>query len=111
MARNDPQFNLRLPADLKQRIEAQAESYGISATAAIVEALDEQFPHVITTEDVFDLLRAVEEFQRTHPDRPMPYHLYRQLAAWLRERQMELELPRTPAKGFATVPPPRPRRP
>lgn len=84
---------------MKQRIEAQAERYGISTTAAIVGALDEQFPAIITTEDVFALLRAVEDFQRKHPERPMPYDVYRSLADWLHHREMELDLPRTPAKG------------
>jgi predicted DNA-binding protein len=99
MARNDPQFNLRLPADLKQRIEAQAERYGISATAAIVEALDEQFPAIITTEDVLALLHAVEERHRSDPENPMPYVVYRTLADWLRRREQHAGLPLTPTKG------------
>lgn len=44
MARNDPQVNIRLPADLKQRVEAAALRNQRSFKAEIVHALEESYP-------------------------------------------------------------------
>jgi len=43
MARTDPQVNLRLPADLKERLEAAAAATGRSLTAEVVWRLQETF--------------------------------------------------------------------
>jgi predicted DNA-binding protein len=43
MARDDPHFRLRLPADLKTRIEDTAKESGRSVNAEIVQRLDASF--------------------------------------------------------------------
>ncbi|RUW26362.1 MULTISPECIES: Arc family DNA-binding protein [unclassified Mesorhizobium] len=43
MARNDPQVNLRMPADLKDRLEAVSRDSGRSLTAEIVDRLRVSF--------------------------------------------------------------------
>lgn len=43
MSRSDPQFNLRIPADLKDQIEKAASAVGRSATAEIVHRLRQSF--------------------------------------------------------------------
>ena len=43
MARSDPQINLRIPAGLKERIEAAAASNKRSMNAEIAERLEESF--------------------------------------------------------------------
>ncbi|MCY1388631.1 Arc-like DNA binding domain protein [compost metagenome] len=42
MARKDPQFNLRLPEDLKQWVEAQAQKNHRSQTAELVYLISEE---------------------------------------------------------------------
>lgn len=44
MARTDPQINIRLPADLKARLDKAAAEAGRSFTAEIVLRLEESFP-------------------------------------------------------------------
>jgi hypothetical protein len=44
MAREDPHFRLRLPADLKARVEAAARDANRSINAEIVAALEERYP-------------------------------------------------------------------
>ena len=44
MARTDPQVNLRMPADLKDRLDAAAAENKRSLTAEIVAALEEKYP-------------------------------------------------------------------
>ncbi len=41
MARNDPQINIRLPAELKERMELAAKEQNRSTTAEIVSRLEE----------------------------------------------------------------------
>ncbi|SFC84748.1 Arc-like DNA binding domain-containing protein [Pseudomonas citronellolis] len=43
MSRIDPQFNLRIPADLKSRVEEAAKLNKRSATAEIIARLEETF--------------------------------------------------------------------
>jgi len=43
MARTDPQINIRLPAELKARVEAAMEWSGRSLTAEIVQRLEASF--------------------------------------------------------------------
>ncbi|OJY78187.1 MAG: hypothetical protein BGP18_05080 [Stenotrophomonas sp. 69-14] len=43
MARIDPQVNIRLPADLKARLDEQAAKGGRSLTAEIVQRLEASF--------------------------------------------------------------------
>lgn len=57
MATNDPHFKIRMPRDLKLRLEASAEEQGRSLTAEIVHRLEHSF------DTVFDLMllnRAAE---------------------------------------------------
>lgn len=44
MAREDPQLKLRLPVELKARIEAAASTSGRSINAEIVQRLEASFP-------------------------------------------------------------------
>ncbi|EKN6261112.1 TPA: Arc family DNA-binding protein [Yersinia enterocolitica] len=41
MARNDPQFNVRMPADLKEKLTTLAEENGRSINAEIVKAIED----------------------------------------------------------------------
>ncbi|WCE67978.1 Arc family DNA-binding protein [Sulfitobacter faviae] len=50
----DPQFKLRLPADLKDRVQRASERNNRSMNAEIVAALEEKFPKV----DLFDALNT-----------------------------------------------------
>lgn len=45
MSREDPQMKIRLPADLKDSIEAAAKELGRSMNAEIVARLEETFAH------------------------------------------------------------------
>lgn len=61
MARTDPQFNLRIPLELKEKVESAAKSSGRSATAEIIARLEASFePHVSTsdTKQVRALIQA-----------------------------------------------------
>jgi len=46
MKRTDPQFKLRIPQDLKERLEHAADIEGRSVTAEIVHRLDASFPTI-----------------------------------------------------------------
>lgn len=50
MARSDPQVNIRLPADLKARLEVAAEAAARSLTAEIIVRLESSFRHGIHPE-------------------------------------------------------------
>lgn len=56
----DPQFKLRLPADLKDRVEAAAAENNRSMNAEIVAALEEKFP----APRPFDLGTALTELSK-----------------------------------------------
>ena len=61
MARNDPQVNLRLPADLKDQIEAAAIENRRTITAEVVARLQDSFlssPSPIAWPDLVELLNA-----------------------------------------------------
>lgn len=51
---NDPQFKLRLPAALKERIESAAAENNRSMNAEIVAALEEKFPHKVSIDEFFE---------------------------------------------------------
>lgn len=55
MSRTDPQFNLRIPAELKRRVEDAAQQNKRSATAEIIARLEESF-----SSDIHRIIRAVE---------------------------------------------------
>ena len=57
MARNDPHFRLRLPADLKERIEKAAQLSGRSINAEIVRILSIHYP---TKPPVEEVLKRIE---------------------------------------------------
>ena len=79
MARNDPQVNLRMPADLKDRLDAAAEENKRSLTAEVVARLEESFGDIdvlkdvarevvtakIESEAVFDAYRLVVDILRS----------------------------------------------
>lgn len=46
MARQDPHFRLRIPEELKRRIEATAQANSRSITAEIVDRLEKSFPNM-----------------------------------------------------------------
>lgn len=61
MARNEPQMNLRLPADLKDQIEDAAASNKRTLTAEVVARLQDSFqpPHEpLSWPDLVELLYA-----------------------------------------------------
>lgn len=49
MSRTDPQFNLRIPADLKERVEQAAKQSKRSATAEIIARLEQSFAEEAAT--------------------------------------------------------------
>lgn len=55
---NDVQFKIRIPADLKERVDAAAKANSRSTTAEIVAALEEKYP----APKHFDSQRVAEEF-------------------------------------------------
>lgn len=64
MARTDPQLNIRLPADLKEKLERVAKMSGRSVTAEIVKRLGESFERPSSTythDDLVDLVNFVTE--------------------------------------------------
>lgn len=59
MARNDPQVNLRMPADLKERLDAAAQENKRSLTAEVVERLESTFVEL----ERAAMIRSLIEFQ------------------------------------------------
>lgn len=57
MGREDPHFRLRLPADLKSRIEAAAKRNRRSINAEIVGVLDMEYPPRPTVDDLLVEIR------------------------------------------------------
>jgi hypothetical protein len=45
MSREDPQMKLRLPADLKERVQFAAQQANQSLNALILSVLEREFPH------------------------------------------------------------------
>lgn len=73
MSRTDPQFNLRIPADLKTQVEEAAKVNKRSATAEIIARLDESFsplPPLDGTQDAAfyragrNFIRLLQDFLR-----------------------------------------------
>ncbi|MCL8382488.1 Arc family DNA-binding protein [Xanthobacter aminoxidans] len=60
MARNDPHFRLRLPADLKEKIEFSAKENNRSLNAEIVSRLDYSFK-AVSAKPIADHLRSIGE--------------------------------------------------
>ncbi len=57
---SDPQFKLRIPADLKARIEKKAFVNNRTLSAEILNTLDERYPAPVELEDVAnDILQSV----------------------------------------------------
>lgn len=62
MARDDPQVNFRMPAELKSRLEQAAQASGRSLTQEIVRRLEQSLqPDVpaISRQEIVDLVHAV----------------------------------------------------
>ncbi|OUY06987.1 Arc family DNA-binding protein [Acinetobacter populi] len=58
MARNDPQFNLRVPVELKQKVEEAAKESGRSINAEAVYRLEESFIETIPAEGLNQIVAA-----------------------------------------------------
>lgn len=63
MSRTDPQFNLRIPAELKEKIEAAAKHGKRSATAEIISRLEWSF----LGDDHLEMMSQPYEFEVTEP--------------------------------------------
>lgn len=69
MARSDPQFNIRVPKELKEQIEFCAKENGRSVTQEVVQTLSERYlpkkRHVSLTQDelqrLSDILNSLKE--------------------------------------------------
>ncbi len=62
MARNDPQMNLRVPMELKEKIEKAALDNGRTITAEAVYRLEQSFENPATDPNDFQsLVKAVQE--------------------------------------------------
>lgn len=61
MARDDPHFRLRLPAELKKRIEVAANRANRSINSEIVSALEEAYPEEASIEDLQNYLKMLVE--------------------------------------------------
>lgn len=61
MARSDPQFNLRIPSELKERIEASAKASGRSATAEIIARLEGSFGENVDASQVQLMRRWINQ--------------------------------------------------
>lgn len=60
MARTDPQVNLRVPADLKDRLDAAAAEGRRSLTAEVVERLEESFHSPLVIEELHGQIAVAE---------------------------------------------------
>lgn len=61
MARNDPQMNLRVPMELKEKIEKAAFQNGRTITAEAIQRLERSFENNISDSMVLKYMKAVEE--------------------------------------------------
>jgi len=55
MARDEPQMNLRIPSDLKDKIEEAATANKRSVTAEVVARLEDSFVHLRPSMKVFTI--------------------------------------------------------
>lgn len=60
MARTDPQFNIRMPEKLKEKIESAAAKSGRSMTAEVIHRLEHSFPSDETI-DLFNPTKHVDK--------------------------------------------------
>ncbi len=63
MARNDPQFNLRVPAELKIAVEEAAKKSGRSINAEAVYRLEQSFSNQTTSSQLIDLSQAIADLK------------------------------------------------
>jgi predicted DNA-binding protein len=61
MARSDPQVNIRMPQELKDRLEIATGATNRSLNGEIVERLERSFEGPVKQSEVEDLLRALSE--------------------------------------------------
>ena len=61
MARTDPQINLRIPAELKAKIEEIAKQSGRSATSEIIKRLESTFDTSKNIDSVLPVDKTEEE--------------------------------------------------
>lgn len=60
MSREDPQLRIRLPSDLKEKIEEAAKSNNRSMNAEIVQRLDASFLNEIQEDEVISAQEAIQ---------------------------------------------------
>ncbi|MGV3170506.1 MULTISPECIES: Arc family DNA-binding protein [Proteus] len=60
MSREDPQLRIRLPIELKEKIEVTAKENGRSMNAEIVQRLESSFPGEINTDDLIPAKEAMQ---------------------------------------------------
>lgn len=60
MSREDPQLRIRLPIELKEKIEMSAKSNGRSMNAEIVQRLDVSFLNEIPTDELISAKDAIQ---------------------------------------------------
>ncbi len=66
MSRADPQFNLRIPEDLKKRVEDSAKKAGRSATAEIIHRLEQSLGDANRVDELVQRVdRLLEELSRS----------------------------------------------
>lgn len=63
MARNDPQFNLRVPAELKIAVEEAAKKSGRSINAEAVYRLEQSFSNQNTSSQLIALSQAIADLK------------------------------------------------
>lgn len=72
MARSDQQFPLRLPPELKEKLENAAKESGRSKNAEAVYRLEESFKSSMNENDVFEkmnnLLTRLEKLEQQHKE-------------------------------------------
>ncbi|MEI7367175.1 Arc family DNA-binding protein [Pectobacterium sp. 1950-15] len=60
MSREDPQFRIRLPIELKEKIEESAKANSRSLNAEIVQRLDVSFLNEIPTDEIISAKDAIQ---------------------------------------------------
>lgn len=64
MARNDPQMNLRVPVELKEKVEKAAFENGRTITAEAVYRLEKSFESEISPSDSYEFSRLQDLHQK-----------------------------------------------
>ena len=92
MARTDPQFNVRMPADLKEKIEEAAKSSGRSINAEIITRLESTL--LDQSEDVLLPAEKARMLADSSKEK-LPNNILRVAASQIRHLKCERGLPPT----------------